>query len=72
MGLFDLFSKKQRKANQAFLADQRSQQVTNQTQVVAAATEEQSATTEEIAGASHSLAKMAEELTEAVRRFRIR
>ncbi|MDB6225870.1 SHOCT domain-containing protein [Lactobacillus amylovorus] len=27
MGLFDLFSKKQRKANQAFLADQRSQQV---------------------------------------------
>ena len=27
MGLFDLFSKKQRRANQAFLADQRSQQV---------------------------------------------
>ena len=27
MGFFDLFSKKQRRANQAFLADQRSQQV---------------------------------------------
>lgn len=40
-------------------------------QVVAAAAQEQSATTEEIAAASRSLASMAEELTNAVRRFKI-
>ena len=51
--------------------DRRSQETTSQAQTVSAATEEQSATMEEIASASQSLARMAEELTEAVRKFKI-
>lgn len=43
----------------------------SQAQTVSAATEEQSATMEEIAVSSQALAKMAEELTQAVSKFRI-
>jgi methyl-accepting chemotaxis protein len=43
----------------------------SQTQTVSAATEEQSATMEEIASSSQALAKMAEELTQAVSKFRV-
>ena len=42
-----------------------------QAQTVSAATEEQSASMEEIAASSQALAKLAEELTSAVRRFKI-
>ena len=41
-----------------------------QVQTVSAATQEQSASMEEIASSSQALAKMAEELTQAVNRFK--
>lgn len=51
--------------------DNISKATAEQTQTVSAATEEQSATMEEIASSSHMLAKLAEELTLAVRKFKI-
>lgn len=48
-----------------------SKDAAGQTQTVSAVTEEQSATMEEIAASSQALAKMAEELTEAVSKFKI-
>ncbi|MDR3560648.1 MAG: methyl-accepting chemotaxis protein, partial [Negativicutes bacterium] len=51
--------------------DSISKGATSQAQTVSAATEEQSATMEEIAASSQALARMAEELTQAVSRFKI-
>ncbi|MBP2636416.1 MAG: hypothetical protein H6Q72_2323 [Firmicutes bacterium] len=48
-----------------------SKEAAGQTQTVSAASEEQSATMEEIASSSQALAKMAEELTIAVSKFKI-
>ena len=48
-----------------------SKNMAGQTQTVSAATEEQSAAMEEIAASSQSLAKMAEELQDAIRKFKI-
>lgn len=48
-----------------------SKNTATQAETVSASTEEQSATMEEIAASSHALAKMAEELTQAVSRFKI-
>jgi methyl-accepting chemotaxis protein len=47
------------------------QEVADQTQIVSAATEEQSASMQEIAATSRSLTYMAEELQEAVRKFKV-
>jgi methyl-accepting chemotaxis protein len=46
-------------------------QAVGQTQTVAASTEEQSATMQEIAASSQGLEKLAEDLQEAARKFRI-
>jgi methyl-accepting chemotaxis protein len=51
--------------------DNVSKNMAGQTQTVSAATEEQSASMEEIAASSQSLAKMAEELQDAIRKFKI-
>lgn len=51
--------------------DQISKESAGQTQSVSAATEEQSASMEEIAASSHALAKMAEKLQQAVRKFQV-
>lgn len=51
--------------------DKISKEAVGQTQTVSAATEEQSASMEEIAASSHALAKMAEDLQSAVRKFRV-
>ena len=51
--------------------DRISKEAAGQTQTVSAATEEQSASMEEIAASSQALAKMAEELQNAVRKFRV-
>lgn len=51
--------------------DRISKETASQSQSVSAATEEQSATMQEIAASSQALAKMAEELTQAVRMFKI-
>ena len=48
-----------------------SKETSSQTQTVSAATQEQSATMQEIAASSQALAKMAEELIEAVSKFRL-
>jgi methyl-accepting chemotaxis protein len=48
-----------------------SKDAASQAQAVSAATEEQSATMEEIAASSQALAKMAEELTQAVSEFKV-
>ena len=48
-----------------------SRETSSQTQTVSAATQEQSATMQEIAASSQALAKMAEELIEAVSKFRL-
>lgn len=48
-----------------------SKEAANQAQTVSAATQEQSATMEEIAASSQALAKMAEELTQSVTKFKI-
>jgi methyl-accepting chemotaxis protein len=48
-----------------------SREAAGQAQTVSATTEEQSATMEEIAASSQALAKMAEELTQAVNKFKI-
>ncbi|MDR3563366.1 MAG: methyl-accepting chemotaxis protein [Negativicutes bacterium] len=48
-----------------------SKDTSSQAQTVSATTEEQSATMEEIAASSQTLAKMAEELTQAVSRFKL-
>lgn len=48
-----------------------SKETAGQTQTVSAATEEQSASMEEIAASSQALAKMAEELQNAVQKFRV-
>ncbi|QDR78884.1 hypothetical protein [Sporomusa termitida] len=51
--------------------DKVSQAAAGHTQTVSAATEEQSASMEEIAAASAALAKMAQELQNAIQRFRL-
>ena len=51
--------------------DNESKKSSEQTQTISAATEEQSASVEEIASASQHLAKMAEELQQAIRKFKI-
>ncbi|WP_110954884.1 methyl-accepting chemotaxis protein [Anaerosinus massiliensis] len=51
--------------------EQESRKASEQTQTISAATEEQSASVEEIASASQHLAKMAEELQQAIRKFKI-
>ena len=51
--------------------DRISKETAGQTQTVSAATEEQSASMEEIAASSQALAKMAEELQNAIRKFRV-
>jgi len=51
--------------------DNESQKASEQTQTISAATEEQSASVEEIASASQHLAKMAEELQQAIGKFKI-
>lgn len=51
--------------------DSISRDTATQTQTVTAATEEQSATMEEVAASSHALARMAEDLQNAVSKFRI-
>ncbi|MCE5285202.1 MAG: methyl-accepting chemotaxis protein [Pelosinus sp.] len=51
--------------------DKESSQVAKRTETVAAATQEQSASIEEIASSSHSLAKLAEDLQGATRKFKI-
>ncbi|MBP2642853.1 MAG: mcpA 1 [Firmicutes bacterium] len=51
--------------------DSVSQNVAEQTQTISAATEEQSASMEEIAAASHHLAQLAEQLNNAVGRFKL-
>lgn len=53
------------------LIDELSRATADETQTVSAATEEQSASMEEIAASSQSLAKVAEELQQAVNRFRL-
>ncbi len=51
--------------------DNESKKTSEQTQTISAATEEQSASVEEIASASQHLAHMAEELQQAIRKFKI-
>lgn len=51
--------------------DSESKKASEQTQTISAATEEQSASVEEIASASQHLARMAEDLQEAIRKFKI-
>ncbi|SDD69244.1 Methyl-accepting chemotaxis protein McpB [Sporomusa acidovorans DSM 3132] len=51
--------------------EKESRKTAEQTQTISAATEEQSASVEEIASASQHLAKMAEELQQAIRKFKI-
>lgn len=51
--------------------DSESKKTSEQTQTISAATEEQSASVEEIASASQHLAHMAEELQQAIRKFKI-
>lgn len=51
--------------------DNESQRTSEQTQTISAATEEQSASVEEIASASQHLSKMAENLQQAIRKFKI-
>jgi len=51
--------------------DSLSKKASGEAQTVSAATEEQSASMEEIAASSHALAKMAEELTIAVSKFKV-
>lgn len=51
--------------------DQLTQAVANETQTVSAATEEQSASMQEIAASSQSLAKLADDLQQAVHKFKI-
>jgi methyl-accepting chemotaxis protein len=51
--------------------DKESRKAADETQTISAATEEQSASMEEIAGASTHLAKMAEDLQNTVRKFKV-
>lgn len=51
--------------------DNESKKTSEQTQTISAATEEQSASVEEIASASQHLAKMAEDLQQAIRKFKV-
>ena len=51
--------------------DSESRKAADETQTISAATEEQSASMEEIAGASTHLAKMAEDLQNTVRKFKV-
>lgn len=51
--------------------DNESKNAAEKTQTISAATEEQSASVEEIASASQHLAKMAEDLQQSIRRFKI-
>jgi len=51
--------------------DAEGQKTSEQTQTISSSTEEQSASVEEIASASQHLAKMAEELQQAIRKFKI-
>ena len=48
-----------------------SKEIAEESQTVSAATQEQSATTQEIASSSHALARMAEELSSAVSKFKV-
>ena len=67
----EITSSTQNVVNAVQQIDNESKKTSEQTQTISAATEEQSASVEEIASASQHLAKMAEDLQQAIRKFKI-